>query len=987
MSTILRKVELLLAENPTIQAACAYLGLPVPVCTWVDDIAIPLVCLDAGNLFSLAQRLVQQMVDLFMDHGLRLNLSHGKTEMIMQHRGSHAPAHRKQVFQHDFAHIPIHYFGRTEHVRIVGAYKHLGSSVVASLSIAHDVSCRVAKAAANFRLLSKPLFTNRRIAVPIRLQLLETLVIPMITFGCGHWPLLPHRTFVKLNHLILSWQRTIIGNGFWNPNVTADWELQAAWQLQPLALRLCKHRLLFAFQLYAKGPTVLWDYVTANDSPEVKGTWLHALRQALAWYRTFQLPDMENPVPADPLTAESILDWLRARGQACPARVHDAVRRHLLRQQVAQLVLAEHRMFRQILVDAKVEVDTAPDSQEVALRPFVCDQCSRSFSTPQGLNTHRWVMHRAISVERQYIHSTTCLACNRCFWTVQRLQQHLRYSRKQPDGCLHYLVRHMVPLREPLDIPSELPGPHIHRMPSLQASGPPMPPQPPLWLRLQDLAEDEWYDEWKRHGFPDDLSSEFQAQIWSHLDLTTRSWASTTSPTFDDLLHPWLEYVDSYYATGDLTGDSALWALMTWGQQEMYDLIAEVASDDPDSALLIERVFLQLVETFPMWELLNRRDQLSNRRGRGELDGPDLTLPDPCNDVRHFHALEVCLDRLNMQNDLLRPLLSLEHRAWPSPRGVPLVRTRDGRLHLIMIHAFSGRRRPDDFHNSMHRLFPQFFPGLELLLLSVDTAISAEYCNLLSSDCLGPLFSLARHHCVALMLSGPPCETWSSARFLQPPADCPAKWPRPLRSADLPWGIPGLSFKELRQLLQGSQLMLTNLRLDLTVATTGGGAGMERPEIPQDESYPSIWRTALHRSYHMEFPEKALLHIQQWQFGAHTVKPTVLRFLGLPKVAKHFWKQRDVVYERPAATLQGYDPTTKQFRTASAKEYPGHLCRAIATAMLESMAHRLRTEGRAEVDNSLLGEREWHWVEAVAAASSSCRDSQSFCPDYQPGMG
>ena len=118
------------------------------------------------------------------------------------------------------------------------------------------------------------------------------------------------------------------------------------------------------------------------------------------------------------------------------------------------------------------------------------------------------------------------------------------------------------------------------------------------------------------------------------------------------------------------------------------------------------------------------------------------------------------------------------------------------------------------------------------------------------------------------MLSGPPCETWSSARFLQPPPEYKPRWPRPLRSADRPWGIDALSARELRHLLQGSQLMLTNLCLDLEVAVHGGGTGMEDPHTPSDESHPSIWRTAAHKSYHMEFPTSILLHIQQWQFGA-----------------------------------------------------------------------------------------------------------------------
>ena len=987
MSKILHKVEHLLASHPQVQAACAFLQLPIPVITWVDDVAIPLVCLHAPDLVSVSQTILQQVIDLFQDHGLRLNLSAGKTEMIAQHRGTGAAACRRQTFQDDFSQIPVQYFGRSCFVRIVGAYKHLGSMIVASLSVAHDVSCRIAKAAANFRTLAKPLFTNRRIAIHTRLQLLEALVIPMITFGCGHWPLLPHRVYVKLNHMILSWQRTIIGNGFWTSDCKSDWELQAFWKLQPLAIRLCKHRLLFAFQLHSKGPAILWDYLTAGDSPDCKGTWLHALRHALDWYRKFQTADTLNAVPDGPLSAESILSWLRAGGQAVPSRVHDAVQRHILREHIAQMVVTEHSKMKQVLVDAKVDFELAPCEDEVSTLKYACDLCSRQFATPQGLNTHRWVMHRAVSIERQYIHSTTCLACNRCFWTVQRLQQHLRQSRALPDGCLQFLIRHIDPLPEPLELSSDLPGPHAFRVPSVRAQGPLLPPMLPLWERRQTAAEDQWYDFWCQHGFPDDLSSEFQAEVWERLDFLTHDWVGGSDPSEDALLHSWLAYLDTFYAIDDVSGDSAMWALMSWGRSSMYDIISEVASDDPDQALRIERVFLQMVESFPMWELLHQRELLDNNRGRGEPPGPVLALADPCSDVRRFHALEFCLDHLSMQNELLAPFLKLEHRNWPSPRGVPVLRMPDGSLKMIVVHTFSGRRRPGDWHDWMHRLFSTYFEDVELLLLSVDTAIHAEHCNLLSEECLGPLFALARHGCVALMMSGPPCETWSSARFLTPPAGSNLKWPKPLRSATLPWGIDSLSASELRQLLQGSQLMLTNLRLDLTVASTGGGTGMEHPETPEDPSYPSIWRTEVHRQYHMQFPVSTVLHIQQWQFGAETVKPTTLRFLGLPYVARHFWKQRDVSYEKPTKMLQGFDFNAKQFNTASAKEYPEHLCRALATSMLASLSQRWRSERFREVLSSQLGEREMGWVGRVADASGIYRPSQSFCPDYQPALG
>lgn len=62
----------------------------------------------------------------------------------------------------------------------------------------------------------------------------------------------------------------------------------------------------------------------------------------------------------------------------------------------------------------------------------------------------------------------------------------------------------------------------------------------------------------------------------------------------------------------------------------------------------------------------------------------------------------------------------------------------------------------------------------------------------------------------------------------------------PLRSNDQPWGIAGLSLRELDQLHMGSHLMLNSLgELRICLAA---GAIMEHPAIPDPPDYASVWR-------------------------------------------------------------------------------------------------------------------------------------------------
>ena len=97
---------------------------------------------------------------------------------------------------------------------------------------------------------------------------------------------------------------------------------------------------------------------------------------------------------------------------------------------------------------------------------------------------------------------------------------------------------------------------------------------------------------------------------------------------------------------------------------------------------------------------------------------------------------------------------------------------------------------------------------------------------------------------------------------------------------------------------------------------------MEHPSIPDDPDYASIWRTMIHRDLFMRAYLAQLIYIEQWRYVAMSVKPTVLRGFGLPKLACHLHACKDPSLKRPTAVLAGYDRTKRCFRTSAAKGYP-----------------------------------------------------------------
>ena len=133
----------------------------------------------------------------------------------------------------------------------------------------------------------------------------------------------------------------------------------------------------------------------------------------------------------------------------------------------------------------------------------------------------------------------------------------------------------------------------------------------------------------------------------------------------------------------------------------------------------------------------------------------------------------------------------------PTIAACPLYRTLPDIPTFLFVHLFSGRRRTGDFHMELQNFALQ--KNWRVVILSLDTAVSIEYGNLLhhtvSWRALEECYLAGR---IAGTLCGPPCETFSEARFTPPPEGS-EHWPRPLRSFAQLFGLEGLSARELRQ--------------------------------------------------------------------------------------------------------------------------------------------------------------------------------------------
>ena len=80
-----------------------------------------------------------------------------------------------------------------------------------------------------------------------------------------------------------------------------------------------------------------------------------------------------------------------------------------------------------------------------------------------------------------------------------------------------------------------------------------------------------------------------------------------------------------------------------------------------------------------------------------------------------------------------------------------------------VLHFFSGQRRPGDYQD----LLDQALAVTHNLVwvISLDVAIDAKLCDLSCSGGVAHWLDLAIAGRVVMVLGGPPCETWSVARW------------------------------------------------------------------------------------------------------------------------------------------------------------------------------------------------------------------------------
>ena len=258
-------------------------------------------------------------------------------------------------------------------------------------------------------------------------------------------------------------------------------------------------------------------------------------------------------------------------------------------------------------------------------------------------------------------------------------------------------------------------------------------------------------------------------------------------------------------------------------------------------------------------------------------------------------------------------------------------------VHRLVLHAFSGRRRPGDFQSYLDAM-NSTHPGVLIHVVSVDILLDPTWGDVTSEACQQFWFRGVRERFVVGYLAGPPCETWSVAREHQLSCEPgehgrPHHGPRVVRTLEAWWGLESLS--EISQVLTGNHLLLFSFRMMVLLHASGGCGALEHPAPPANPSSASIWRTDIAMLL-QTLPGIQLVELALGLLGANAPKHTAIMTLNLPDFVDQVRCGR-VCSELPVASSIGRD-TSGHWRTSGLKEYLPALCRILACSFSSAIA-------------------------------------------------
>ena len=170
-------------------------------------------------------------------------------------------------------------------------------------------------------------------------------------------------------------------------------------------------------------------------------------------------------------------------------------------------------------------------------------------------------------------------------------------------------------------------------------------------------------------------------------------------------------------------------------------------------------------------------------------------------------------------------------------------------------------------------------------VISLDVAIDAKLCDLSCSGGVARWLDLAIAGRVVMVLGGPPCETWSVARW-NGGFRVAGAGPRAVRSSEHLWGLHGLDSGERQQVALGNALLRIVILFLAAARVYGFAAVMEHPQLPSwMPQAPSSWKLPELKMFARAGGTECV-QLDQCCCGTPWKKPTRLFTVGIPELGR-----------------------------------------------------------------------------------------------------
>ena len=849
---------------------------------WADDLAIVVTHRQPEEMLERIRFITSRTFRHCLRHALIPNLKRGKTELLLFIRGAGSRALRGHIFNQPDPFLDIDNVPQ-EFSRVVVSlcYRHLGSRIQLGRSILPEIKARLGAATQVYRKHRRAIFQNKLLTLDRRKYLFNTMVMSIVKYNTGTWAELSKAESKFFVSRIMTMYRGLL-------RATVPEDQLRYWNNSMVLATLGladPHQLLHEARL---------SFVVSafRSGPQLlwtlaaaEGLWLNSVRDSRDWLHC-QLKGL-GPDKFGVQWNPNYEKVCREQPDVFKRWIKKAAHHARLQHELVAKWQEFHHDFLLLLIQQGYQIAFPwPSGKTVGeeIPGEACLLCDRIFKNRAAWAVHAFKVHHRANDRRYLINGTRCEACMREFGSMDKLQRHLTYKTR----CAVQLRQagHFYPIQPGINSTQQR-KPMTFPIPVMNTQGPQR-----QWT--QPTAT-EWFD---------GVLPDFEEALWD-CALAMKSE------------QPFLEMVDCFKEVfrRQWSALADLFSTFRHFRQEMIRLWEDLREEDSVPITILGDV-LQWVETrmHLRWFFSEERCSL---------------LPD-ADDLRSA-AWYYCRERSAFG----------ERAGWQDGEPIP----RFVQKELVFLHLFSGEKRAGDLQDALHEInIPR---GCVRVILAVDIIYDSVNADLSSAQIQARWMDFIRRGYIAALYAGPPCESWSRSRKGGgvPEHESGDGGPRVVRLAQCPYGIASLTVREVQQLLLANTLLLFALQAFFAMVLCGRFAMIEHPATPSDPSerwLASIWKLYIVEALR-KHPWVQTATIFQGHYGAKSPKPTTLMFAcGSGISVDALLKECRTTQQLPKALKMGR--SGGEYTTASLKNYPEGLCRALAFLLENWLAYHVPTD-------------------------------------------